>query len=150
MKRIDLISQGWNYDSTPEPGVEIRQEIHMEESGEYLFQSFVYDKKKNLELPKRKRKGQIPRESFTRLFRLLKQAVKENCFEHLSYIQPWKLTLMDSDETQIRATGSMSGKVYADSLDMTEYIRDLLQIENCFVFNNIDREDIGFGCYCAE
>ena len=60
------------------------------------------------------------------------------------YVEQWTLTL---DEKEM--TGPMSGGVFSEGIDVTKRLRELIPIENIWIFNSVDREDMGMG-YCME
>lgn len=60
------------------------------------------------------------------------------------YVEQWTLTL---DEKEM--TGPMSGGVFSQGIDVTKRLRELIPIENIWIFNSVDREDMGMG-YCME
>ena len=60
------------------------------------------------------------------------------------YVEQWTLTL---DEKEM--TGHMSGGVFSQGIDVTKRLRELIPIENIWIFNSVDREDMGMG-YCME
>ena len=60
------------------------------------------------------------------------------------YVEKWTLIL---DEKEM--TGPMSGGVFSQGIDVTKRLRELIPIENIWIFNSVDREDMGMG-YCME
>lgn len=149
MKTIHLESTGWNFDSVPDPGVEILQTLTIQTDGSFSFTSYVYDHKEKTNVIKRQEQGIIDPKQCERLYDLLTNYTKTQEPTILSYIQPWTLTLKDENESHTY-TGSMVGKVEAKGVELTEFIRALIPVSNIFAFNNTDRTDIGFGCYCVE
>lgn len=60
------------------------------------------------------------------------------------YVEKWTLIL---DEKEM--TGPMSGGVFSQGIDVTKRLRELIPIENIWIFNSVDREDMGMD-YCME
>ena len=148
--KMILISDGWNYDSKPLPGVEILQKLIIDHTGQGSFVSYISTKENNELKVKRNISFSIEPNQATFILNSLHDFFKENEPIKLDYIKNWECTLIDQDKNEVTYSGAMVGKVNYDSIDLTEYIRTSTKIENCFVFNTMDRTDLGYGCYCAE
>lgn len=60
------------------------------------------------------------------------------------YVEKWTLILDEKEKT-----GPMTGGVFSQGIDITKRLRELIPIENIWIFNSVDREDMGMG-YCME
>ena len=145
-----LNSDGWNYDSKPLPGIEILQRLKINREGEGSFVSYVCNKDSNELEEKRNILFSIPSNQASFILDSLESFLIENETIKMNYIKNWQCTLIDHNDNEYTYTGAMVGKIVVDSIDLTEYIRSVTKIENCFVFNTMDRTDLGYGCYCAE
>lgn len=137
---IRFISPGWNFDSPPMPGLEVLQEWTLDEHGNFHFQSWKKDMKGNL-IIKRNIEIQLSLKMTQEITNLLHSI---DHYENLEYIAKWELYI-----NQDKKSGSMSGKVYAQGIDVTDYLRQWIPIDSLWAFNNTDREDLGM-MYCME
>lgn len=137
---IRLISPGWNFDTPTIPGIEILQEWTLNEQGNLRFLSWKKDNHGNSVI-KREIEIQLSLDTTQEILNILSSIDQ---FEYLDYIAKWELYI---DENKI--SGSMSGKVFAQGIDVTDYLRQSIPIDSLWAFNNTDRQDLGM-MYCME
>ena len=142
--RFCLYSPGMNWEARGFPGVEDEQILTIDEYGNVCLETYCYSLEHE-KVVKRKESCLLDEKTTQDLMHYPEIVGQTEPSDYPDYIRPWILSWEDG-----QTNGLMNGKVYADDVDLNEYMRKVIPLSDLFVFDNTDRQDIGMGCYCAE
>lgn len=121
-------------------GLEYKQKWKLTEDNHFQFISYC-ETKKGRDKISRSYDLILEEDEVKEIYELLSNMEQ---IESKDFIEQWQCTI-----DEVKKTGSMSGNVYANGVDVTKRLRELIPIKNFWVFNSVDCEYEAM-TYCME
>ncbi|WP_307761012.1 hypothetical protein [uncultured Phascolarctobacterium sp.] len=135
IQKVQIISDLLCYGPRPEPNDEVEQRLTISSSGRIWFTRYSYGTGYGKYEVGRKKQLFIGKARAAKLLELISSYIENNdiCIVATD-IGDWNMTAVDVVGKKYSKTGSMCGGVIARDIDLTDYIRMAILIEELTVF----------------
>jgi hypothetical protein len=143
IQKVKIKSNAICYGLPPQPEEEVEQHLTISVSGRVWFTSYIYGNGFGEYQRNRKQQVYIGKEKAKHILSLFcKYIESEPLLIFATDIGDWSMTITETNRRQHQLKGSLCGGIIVDNIDMTELIRKSLLIEDLFVFDGLDHEDV--------
>jgi hypothetical protein len=144
LRKAQIISNMLCYGPCPEPEDAIEQRLTISATGHVWFTEYAFGEIGNGKHPIRRREqfsiGKI--EALSILSLIADYAESESLLIRCTDIGDWNLTVTDLEGHKNQMSGSLCGEVTVGNIDLTDYIRAAIHIEDLAVFGGGLKETV--------
>lgn len=141
LKKIQIRSDGLTYGPCPAPDEEVDQRLTILRDGRVWFTGYNFGIQ-GCGVQGRKRQFKIPKENIQKLFFAFDKFFSSE--PHMMYAcdaGSWDVSLTDEEGKVFKYRGSMTGGCEVDGIDLSNLTREMLPIEDLWVFCRAYTED---------
>ncbi|MHC6181047.1 hypothetical protein ACYUJ6_14570 [Clostridium sp. JNZ X4-2] len=137
IQKIKIISNNICYGPEPSPIDEVEQHLTISSTGRIWFSGYNYAGGFGKYKIGRKYQFSISKSITDEIFKLFSQYFEsEQLLCYATDIGVWEMQITDTDNKKHIFKGSLCGGVSVGNIDLTDYIRKHIPIDNLFVFGN--------------
>ena len=136
LQKVQIVSDLQCYGPCPEPDDVIEQRLTVSANGQVWFTEYLYgelgSKKHSVS---RQARLSIGKDKSAAILSLVADYCESySMMIHCTDIGDWKLTATAPDGEKKRISGSLCGGIIVEDIDLTDYIREQISIDNLAVF----------------
>lgn len=138
IQKIELISNNICYGPEPAPTDEVEQHLTVSATGDVWFIGYNYGRGFENYKKRREKKLSIEKRKAEHILSLFSQYFFKNPPTLFATdIGQWELIIVDIAGNVHKFKGSLFGEIMVGDIDITDYIRENIPINNLFVFDGI-------------
>lgn len=143
LKKIRIVSNALGYGPMPEPDEEVEQHITINSEGMVWFSAYNYGGYLHKREQLRRQQFRIERNRVTNLFEAFEQYFS-NGYETIfaTDIGDWNLELTNTEGEIFKFRGSLCAEFYHKGNDLSDMVREAIDIRNLYVFDGKVASDI--------
>ena len=137
IQSVKIISNNISYGPEPFPEDEVEQHLTISATGRVWYTSYKYGDGFG--------KHEISRKQHLAIGKPIANEILELFLQYMNSDQPllfatdigtWEMIITDTEDKTFKFNGSLFGEVMVGEIDLTDYIRKQIPIDNLFVFGD--------------
>lgn len=140
IKSIKIVSNNLGYGPAPDYNDEVEQHLTISSTGRVWCNRYIFGEGYNYVL-NRKEQVSIGKDAAVHILGLISDLLLTYQSYFVTDVGDWKMEIRYRNGDKKKIDGPLIGNVFVDDIDLSDYIRSKVPIEDLFVFDGVAYEE---------